>query len=413
MSWDVLLNRGVESFDLTFPPVRGVYPSLTLKAAAVHACDDQGGALSASLVDCDIPRDTDAGHAQFAKYVTSKTVSHLNAAVEHFQLVLDQCPVSHPDHAAALTNLAWTRLEGYIRDDLEDIDTTTARFRDALALRPQRHPDHSLSLHNLTEALTWRYNKKGTAPDIREVVQLYRELLPLCPKGTFLRSIVAGENGVDYVIDECNDLPKDASDEGICFRRIVLELCQLGHQLRPAALDMLPSALKSRFTQRGKIDDLDEGIQFHREAVSLHPEGHPDRDTYLNNLALSLKVRFEHQGKPNDLNQAISLYEEALRLLPVGHKSRDFSLDNLGGALVTRFYDRDDIDDITRAISLRREALTLRPPGHPDRDTTLSNLAYALHKRYYKLDASNDLNEAIDRYRESLRLKRLDHPRRP
>jgi len=327
-------------------------------------------------------------------------------------LVLDQCPVSHPDHAAALTNLAWTRLEGYIRDDLEDIDTTTALFRDALALLPQRHPDHSLSLHNLTEALTWRYNKKGTAADIREAVQLYHELLPLCPEGTFLRSIAAGENGVDYVIDECNDLPKDASDEGICLRRIVLELCQLGHQLRPAALDMLSSALKSRFIQRGNIDDLDEGIQFHREAVSLHPEEHPDRDTYLNNLALSLKVRFEHLGKPNDLDEAISLHEEALRLRPVGHKSRDFSLDNLGGALVARFHDRDDVDDIARAISLRREALTLRPPGHPDRDTTLSNLAHALHKRYYKLDASNDLNEAIDRYRESLRLKRLDHPRR-
>jgi hypothetical protein len=38
--------------------------------------------------------------------MTSGNVSHLNAAVEYFQLVLDQCPVSHPDHATALTNLA-------------------------------------------------------------------------------------------------------------------------------------------------------------------------------------------------------------------------------------------------------------------------------------------------------------------
>jgi hypothetical protein len=49
---------------------------------------------------------------------------------------------------------------------------TTALFRDALALRPQRHSDHSLSLYDLTEALTWRYNKKSTAADIREAVQL-------------------------------------------------------------------------------------------------------------------------------------------------------------------------------------------------------------------------------------------------
>jgi hypothetical protein len=32
--------------DLSFPPVRGVCPSLTLKVAVVHACDNQDGALS-------------------------------------------------------------------------------------------------------------------------------------------------------------------------------------------------------------------------------------------------------------------------------------------------------------------------------------------------------------------------------
>jgi hypothetical protein len=111
-------------------------------------------------------------------------------------LVLDQCPASHPDHAAALTNLAWARLKGNVRKGLQDIDTITSLFRDALALRPQRHPDRPLFLYNLTEALTWRHNKKSTAADIREAAQLYHELLPLCPEGTYLRSIAAGKNGV-------------------------------------------------------------------------------------------------------------------------------------------------------------------------------------------------------------------------
>jgi hypothetical protein len=149
--------------------------------------------------------------------MTSQTVSHLNAAVEHFQLVLDQCPVSHPDHTAALTNLAWARLMGYVQNDLQDIDATISLFRDALALRPQRHPDHPLSLYNLTEALTWCHSKKSTAADIRESAQLYHELLPLCPEGTYLRSIAAGKNGVDYVIVGCNNLPRDASDEASAF----------------------------------------------------------------------------------------------------------------------------------------------------------------------------------------------------
>ncbi|KAG1857718.1 hypothetical protein DFJ58DRAFT_325630 [Suillus subalutaceus] len=197
----------------------------------------------------------------------SESVSHLNAAVEHFQSVLDQCPVSHLDHTTALTNLAYARLQDYIRDDLQDIDSTTSLFRDALALRPQRHPDHPLSLYNLTLALTWRHNKRSTAADIREAAQIYHELLPLCLEGTYLRSIAAGANGVGHVIDGCDDIPidaSDASDEDIHLGQVVLELCPLSHQLRPRTLSNLSCALRSRFRQHGRINDLDTSIQLGR-----------------------------------------------------------------------------------------------------------------------------------------------------
>ncbi|KAG2065378.1 TPR-like protein, partial [Suillus decipiens] len=334
----------------------------------------------------------------------SGTVSHLNNAVQHFQLVLDQCLVDHPDHATALTNLAVARLEGYIQNDFQDIDTITSLLRKALALRPQGHPDHTSSLYNLVTALIWRCIKEHTAVYIHESVQLCCKLLPLCPEGTFIRSIVV-DSALDYAIDR---LPIDRSNEGIHLHQNMLELCPLGQQHRPKALYNLGCALRLRFAQCGNIDDIDESIHLHREAVSLCPEGHPDRGGYLNTLALSLHARFEHQGKPNDLDEAISLYEEVLQ--SVGYKFHDFSLDNLGGSLITCFKKRGNIDDITRAISLFRKALTLRPPGHPDRETTLNNLALALQARYDKLDVSEDLNEAIDLYRESLRLRRLDNP---
>ncbi|KAG2139840.1 CHAT domain-containing protein [Suillus bovinus] len=412
VSWDELLDHGDEPFDLSCPHVRGVQPSITLKVAVVHACDNQNDTLFDSLVDGNIFRDTDAGHAQFATYVTSKNDSHLHDAVQHFQSVLDQCPVSHPDHATALTNLAWARLRGYILNDLQDIDTTTSLFRVALALRPQPHPDHLLSLYNLTEALTWRHNKKSTAADIREAAYLYYELLPLCPEGTYLHSIAAGNNGVDYVIGGCNNFPKDPSDEGIHLRRVILELCPLGHKLRPRALDRFAQAVEARYYQHGSIDDLETSIQHGREAVSLCLQRHASRGTYLNNLALSLMSRFHHQGKLNDLNEAISFYEEALLLCPIGNESRDISLNNIGAALIARFHERGDIDDITRAINFHSEALTLCLPGHPRRDTTLSNLALALKTGYVESHVSEHLDTAIDWYREALQLKRLDDPER-
>ncbi|KAG2109160.1 CHAT domain-containing protein [Suillus cothurnatus] len=411
-SWDGLLDCGDEPFDISFPSIRGDRSSLTLKAAVICPCDNQDSALLDSIVESEIARETDAGHERFATYVTSKTVSHLNDAVRHFQSVLDQCPVGHPDRAGALTNLAWARLEGYIRKDLQDIGSVTSLFREALALCPQGHPNHPLYLYNLTEALNWRHDYQHTTADICESAQLYYELLPLCPEGTYLRSIAAGANGVNYVIRECNNLPIDASDEGIHIRRVILELCPLSNEYRPEALNNLGWALRSRFEQCGSIDDLDESIQRGREAVSLCSEGHSKRYIYVNNFASSLWMRFNHQGNYHDLNEAISLYEEALRLCPDGHNHRDLPLHNLGFAFFTRFNQCNDVNDLNRAISLLREALTLRPPGHPYRDYTLHNLALALQSRYDKSDISEDLNEAIDLHRDSLQLMPHGHPYR-
>ncbi|KAG2347159.1 hypothetical protein BDR05DRAFT_905863 [Suillus weaverae] len=341
-------------------------------------------------------------------------VSHLNGAVNYFQWVVAQCPVGHPDRGAALTNLACARLHGYSRKDRQDIDSTISLFRDALALRPQGHPDRPLYLLHLVRALSWRYNYQDTTVDICECAQIYHELLPLCLEGTDLWSTVAGEDGVDGVICECIDLPTDASDEGICLKRAVLELCPMGHEHHLIALHELTQAVEARFGQCGSIDDIDEAIQLRREVVSLCPEEHPERHTYLINLASSLSLRFDHQGNSHDLDEAICLYDEAMRQCPIEHESRYALLDNLGGALIDRFNQRSNTNDINKAITLYREALTLRPPGNPDRYTTLNNLATALKSRYDhdKLDAPDDLNEAIDMYRESLQSKQANHAER-
>ncbi|KAG2133895.1 hypothetical protein BD769DRAFT_497302 [Suillus cothurnatus] len=363
--------------DIFFPSVRGVHPSLTLKATVLHDCDNQDSALLDSIGECQIVQDTDVGHERFATYVKSKMVAHLYDAVKHFQLVLDQCP-------ATFERIFKT--------------STISLISSARPLHRVRHSDHPLSIYHLTEALTWRYSRECTAAYIHESAEL-------CCK---LRSITAGQDGVDYVIRECNNLPTDASDEGVHLRRVVLELCSLGNARRPRALHGLAQAVEARFHQLGTIDDLAESIQHGREALCLCPEGHSERDTYLNNLALSLDYRFDHQGSSDDLNEAISLHEEALRLRPVGHKYRNFSLDNLGGALRSRFNQGGDVNDI-RSISLRREALMLCPPGNPSRDTTLNNLALALKTRYENLDASEDLDEAINFYRDSLQIQQHGH----
>lgn len=167
-SWDALLDHRSEPFNVSFPSVLSVHPSLTLKAVVLLNSDIQDSALLNSVGECEISRNTDAGHERFATYVTSNMVSHLNDAVQHFQSVLDQCPVGHLDRAAAFTNLAWARLQGYIQNDSQDIDPINSLFREALALRPQGHPDHPLSIYHLLQALIWCYSKECTTVYIQE-----------------------------------------------------------------------------------------------------------------------------------------------------------------------------------------------------------------------------------------------------
>jgi hypothetical protein len=94
------------------------------------------------------------------------------------------------------------------------------------------------------------HQKKSTTADIREAAQFYHELLPLCLDGTYLRGI-----GVNYVIDECNDLPTDASD-GICLQQVgkpklveaqvMMIACFRFAQSFPSVLNMLTKRLHHR-----------------------------------------------------------------------------------------------------------------------------------------------------------------------
>ncbi|KAG2363662.1 hypothetical protein BDR07DRAFT_1483399 [Suillus spraguei] len=166
-SCDEPLDRGDEPFDISFPSVRGVHLSLTLKATILRDCDNQDSALFDSISGCQITRDTDVGHAQFARYMASKMVSYLNNAVQHFQLVLDQCPVGYPHQAAALTDPTWACLKSQVQKNFQDMVFITSLFRKTLS-RPQGHPDHPLSIYHLTSALTWHYSKEHTAVYIHE-----------------------------------------------------------------------------------------------------------------------------------------------------------------------------------------------------------------------------------------------------
>ncbi|KAG1752102.1 CHAT domain-containing protein [Suillus lakei] len=371
-SWNELLDHGDEPFDLSFPPIGGVHPSLTLKATVVHA----RGIHLDSITGCKIARRTDAGHRIFAKYMRDEGASDLHNAVQHFQFVLGRHPVDHPDRAAALTNLAWARLQG--------LHSATPIVHCLFIISPKHWPGATtIKIPPLTS------------------MNLPTSTMSYCHSAPKAPIFVASRQGKMVwitVISRYNNLPTDASNEGIQLRR---SQCS-SSVLWATNTVQEPSAGLHRQFKHALINTTVSMIlkRAYNMVVKLFLCAPRDILTPSH-----FSPCFTHQGKFDDLNEAISLFKKALRLCPVGHQSREALLDSLGGALLYRF-------NRTPAVSLYRKALTLHPPGHPHCNTTLGNLATALTTRYGKLQASEDLDEAIDMCRESLRSTQLDHTER-
>ncbi|KAG2356388.1 hypothetical protein BDR07DRAFT_449865 [Suillus spraguei] len=268
------------------------------------------------IVQSKIGLDTDAAHDAYTHFWKSNLREHFHSAIDGFQAVLHQCLHSRAHSAAALSNLAHAILCGFSEDIENDIDRAIYLFHSALTLRPQGHIDHPLSIVDLCHALCKRYSHKKDYADLREAAELYRSILLLCVEGSRLHQLVFDTNGIPYVIEQCNALPNDPSDETISLRRIVLELCPQRHQHRACALSKLAGDLYARFERDGNKDHFYEAVHLSREALAIC-RAHDDQLKVLSGvLSDTLEHRFNHHGDPSDLYERIVLdiHQEALDL---------------------------------------------------------------------------------------------------
>lgn len=230
--------------------------------------------------------------------------------------MLNQCPHDNAHRAAALSNLAHAILCGFAKSIDNDIDRAIHLFRSALSLRPQGHVDHPLSILDLCHALCKRHSYKMDHADLREAAHLYRTILPLFPEGSHLHRVVFDTNAVPYVIEQCNALPRDPSDESISLRRIVLELCPPQHPRRARSLDNLAGDLYARFERDGNKDHFYEAVHLSREALAVCRADDDQLSVLPGILSDTLGHRFNHHGDPSDLYERIVLetHLEALDL---------------------------------------------------------------------------------------------------
>ncbi|OAX32286.1 hypothetical protein K503DRAFT_727157 [Rhizopogon vinicolor AM-OR11-026] len=341
-----LLMHG-KQFEVPLSAVKTRAPSLLLRAQRIKL---PGPHAACGIQHSEVDVTTDAAHEAYALYRQSNHRNDLDIALERFQTVLDQCPPGHPHRAAALSNISHAILYGFTKGVGTDIDYVIFLFRSALELRPPGNPDHLLSIFDLCKALHQRHLHLQKGADLREVVKLYLYLLPLCAEGSYLQLCV---------IEKCNALPRNPSDESISLRRTVLDLCRKHPQHHARSLNRLAGDLYARFEPSGDIDDINEAVHLSCEALALCPSD-GERSFFLSVLSYTLKLRFHHLRYADDIHECISLNREALVLRPVGHPAREKTFNNLAKALKARYDQYGDITDLEEAMRLSRAAHDLR-----------------------------------------------------
>ncbi|KAG1883944.1 CHAT domain-containing protein [Suillus subluteus] len=308
----------------------------------------------------------------------------LDQSINNFECASDLCPMDHPYHPAALSNLATAKFRCLQKDDPwqllgnlgneEDLDQAIALQREVLVLHPVSHTDWSSSLNNLANLLSSCFKHRGNDEDLDQAIALQMEALALHPvshTGRFLLLHNLANQLSSRFEHQGND---EDLDQAIALCRQALALCP--------PLNNLANQLSSRFEHRGNDEDLDQAIALCRQALALCPP--------LNNLANLLSSCFEHRGNDEDLDQAIALHREALALCPVGHIDR------------FNFSHRGDDEDLDQAIALHREVLALHLVGHTGRFFQLSS-------RFEHQGNDKDLDQAIALQRETLALCLVGH----
>ncbi|KAG1764549.1 hypothetical protein EDD22DRAFT_951634 [Suillus occidentalis] len=203
--------------------------SLELKARRSknrQVADHAAGSTEQSAIG----RSTDEARDAYTLFGRSNLPSDLNHSIDVFQSVLEQCPVNHPDRAAALSNLAHAVLCGNTKNIRTDIDHAISLFRSALDLRPLEHPDHLLSNLDLCQALRNRHLHQKGHTDLREAMDISLYVLPLCVEGSYLRRVALDTNSI------LHDNQISSSQYGECHhdQRSVAEIPGSSSQLSPS-----------------------------------------------------------------------------------------------------------------------------------------------------------------------------------
>jgi tetratricopeptide (TPR) repeat protein len=333
----------------------------------------------------------------------------LAAAVEAAQQSLGLAPPGHPDHVAALSNLAMALIRRFeLARNAADLDAAIDAAKQAADAALVGYQDPAVCLAQLGIALRERFELANDFADLSAAVDAGQESVDAAPPGHrdhgACLSILAGTLLRRFeVAGDLADL-----NAAVDAARQSVDAAPAGRP-DPSDLSSLGIALMRQFEQTGDAAGLDAAIGACRQAVSLIPPSHADRAKGLSNLGSALRMRFDLARDATDIDAAVDAGRRSVDAAAAG-RAHPSDLTNLANSLLSRFEWARDGADLDAAIDAVQQAADLTPPGLPDRALHLSNLVNPLLLRFEQTGDPADLDAAIDAGRQGLDAVPARHP---
>ena len=275
------------------------------------------------------------------RYNTYGHSDNLHEAITHIEQALTLCPDNtfYRNQRAGMY-----QFRSRITNDVGDLDTAISEARKCLDSNTLQGSDQALAVRQLARGLTQRFETTRVVEDLKEAIEMVKELVDELRQGVTVRS-----NSDDWqVFSEYGDL------------------------------------LDKKFEVTGDINDLHESRDQFEMALRLVPYHSNNRPAIMHNYAGSLLGLYENTKNIEYLDKSIDLYCKA-NVLYRGNNTD--TLYHCGVGLVYRVeqrnkqsnseMDKNANQDLKDALKYLRDAENLAHPDHPIQSRIQEVLAYA------------------------------------
>ena len=289
-----------------------------------------------------------------------------------------------------------------LTDHPADLQYAFDPLQEGIELAAPASEDLGSCLFNLAQAFYYQYEYSGERSRLEAAIAAYERIGREVPDEVVLDLPLVLMFQGHALHSKALSFDPDALDPAIGAYRRALDLTPEVSPEYPERLSGLGLALRERFHQTGRREDIDQGIELQGQAVASSADNLSTQYAARDNLGRALIDRYDSFGAESDLNQAIVEHRRAAEYGGGPASARANALASLGHVMYQRYQRTGDLSDLDEAIRSVESAIAVTNNAEPAYATRVNSLAMFKGARFERTNRRSELDEAVRLEEEAL-----------